>query len=90
MNAIGDILAPECLVLLIGERPGLATAESLSAYMGFQPRRGKTDADRAVISNIHRQGTPPEEAGELIARHLKAILERGGSGVGMGSWNVSI
>ena len=46
MNDVGDILSPAVVVLLIGERPGLATAESLSAYMAFRPRSGHTDANR--------------------------------------------
>src|SRR6266478_3750819 len=46
MNDIGELLAPRVIVLLIGERPGLATAESLSAYMAYSPRPGNTDADR--------------------------------------------
>jgi ethanolamine ammonia-lyase small subunit len=62
MNDIGELLAPEVVVLLIGERPGLATAESLSAYMAFRPRPGHTDADRNLISNIHANGIGPGEA----------------------------
>lgn len=58
LNEIGDLLAPAVLVLLIGERPGLATAESLSAYLAYRPRTGHTDADRNLISNIHPQASP--------------------------------
>jgi ethanolamine ammonia-lyase small subunit len=54
-------------VLLIGERPGLATAESLSAYMAYKPRSGHTDADRNLISNIHQRGVPVAEAARRIA-----------------------
>ena len=53
---------PRVVVLLIGERPGLATAESLSAYMAFRPQPGHTDAERNLISNIHARGVPPEQA----------------------------
>jgi ethanolamine ammonia-lyase small subunit len=53
-------------VLLIGERPGLATAESLSAYMAFKPRSGHTDANRNLISNIHSRGVPPNDAATRI------------------------
>ncbi len=67
INAIGDLLAPRVLVLLIGERPGLATAESLSAYMAYQPRAGQTDADRNLISNIHIRGVRVEDAAQRIA-----------------------
>src|SRR5271169_4502856 len=44
LNEIGEVLMPSVAVLLIGERPGLATAESLSAYMGYRPNRRHTDA----------------------------------------------
>jgi len=66
MNAIGDLLWPRVIVLLIGERPGLATAESLSAYMAYSPRPGITDADRNLISNIHARGVPIEHAAGRI------------------------
>ncbi len=62
LNEIGELLQPAIAVLLIGERPGLATAESLSAYMAYRPRRGQTDADRNLISNIHARGVSAEQA----------------------------
>lgn len=76
MNDVGDLLAPKALVLLIGERPGMATAESLSAYMAYRPHAGHTDADRNLISNIHARGVPPESAAvrilSLAARMMNA------------------
>ncbi len=57
MNDMGDLLGPTVLVLLIGERPGLATAESLSAYLAYHPAAGQNDAHRNLISNIHARGT---------------------------------
>src|SRR5947209_5173609 len=62
INEIGELLKPEVVVLLIGERPGLATAESLSAYIAFRPHSGHTDANRNLISNIHGRGVSPEAA----------------------------
>ena len=62
LNEIGELLDPKVTILLIGERPGLATAESLSAYMAYQPRASHTDADRNLISNIHARGTNAQEA----------------------------
>ena len=62
LNDIGELLDPAVVVLLIGERPGLATAESLSAYMAYRPRAGHDDARRNLISNIHARGVPPDEA----------------------------
>jgi ethanolamine ammonia-lyase small subunit len=66
LNEIGELLAPKVAVLLIGERPGLATAESLSAYMAYQPRAGDTDANRNLISNIHSRGLSPQTAADRI------------------------
>lgn len=66
LNEIGELLAPQVAVLLIGERPGLATAESLSAYMAYQPNRTHTDANRNLISNIHSRGLGPQEAADRI------------------------
>ncbi len=68
LNDIGEVLAPVVLVLLIGERPGLLTAESLSAYMAYRPRGGHTDAERNLISNIHARGVAVEEAAERTLR----------------------
>jgi ethanolamine ammonia-lyase small subunit len=72
LNDVGELLHPGVVVLLIGERPGLATALSLSAYMAFQPRAGHTDAQRNLISNIHGRGVPHEEA----ARRILTLAER--------------
>jgi ethanolamine ammonia-lyase small subunit len=72
LNDVGDLLDPAVVVLLIGERPGLATAESLSAYLAYRPRTGHTDAQRNLISNIHRRGVVPEEA----ARRIVALAEK--------------
>jgi ethanolamine ammonia-lyase small subunit len=66
LNDIGDVLQPKVAVLLIGERPGLATPESLSTYMAYQPRPGQTDADRNLVSNIHPRGVGIPEASDRI------------------------
>ncbi len=66
MNDLGAILDPTVVVLLIGERPGLATAESLSAYLAYRPRPGDTDANRNLISNIHVNGIGHGEAASRI------------------------
>jgi ethanolamine ammonia-lyase small subunit len=80
MNDIGLLLQPRVLVLLIGERPGLATAESLSAYMAFDPRPGHTDADRNLISNIHARGVPPPQAAVRILNLAAQMMHAGRSG----------
>jgi ethanolamine ammonia-lyase small subunit len=56
LNEIGELLKPQVAILLIGERPGLASAESMSAYMAFQPSRSQSDANRNLVSNIHDRG----------------------------------
>ncbi len=71
LNDLGELLDPAVVVLLIGERPGLATAESLSAYMAYRPRPGHRDAQRNLISNIHARGVDPEAA----ARRILALAE---------------
>lgn len=72
LNDVGELLDPAVVVLLIGERPGLATAESLSAYLAYRPRAGHTDAQRNLISNIHARGVLPEAA----ARRVAALAEQ--------------
>jgi ethanolamine ammonia-lyase small subunit len=69
---VGELLDPAVVVLLIGERPGLATAESLSAYLAYRPRAGNTDAQRNLISNIHARGVPPAAA----ALRIVALAEK--------------
>jgi ethanolamine ammonia-lyase small subunit len=81
MNEIGDLLGPEVVVLLIGERPGLATAESLSAYLAYRPRLGDTDAQRNLISNIHARGVGIEEATARIIALADQFRQIGRSGV---------
>lgn len=83
MNEIGDVLQPRVVLLLIGERPGLATAESLSAYMAFRPRAGHTDADRNLISNIHAQGVSLEAASTRIVELAAQMIASGSSGVAL-------
>jgi ethanolamine ammonia-lyase small subunit len=81
LNDIGEILDPGVAVLLIGERPGLATAESLSAYMAYRPRAGHDDARRNLISNIHHRGIPAEQAASRIAQLAARMIQMQASGV---------
>jgi ethanolamine ammonia-lyase small subunit len=81
MNDIGELLDPTVVLLLIGERPGLATAESLSAYLAYRPRPGHTDAQRNLISNIHARGMTPEEAAPRILALAEKMLRMQASGV---------
>jgi ethanolamine ammonia-lyase small subunit len=83
MNDIGDLLSPRVILLLIGERPGLATAASLSAYMSFRPCSGQTDADRNVISNIHSRGVNVADAADRIANLAEQMMRQSRSGTAL-------
>jgi ethanolamine ammonia-lyase small subunit len=64
---LGEILRPDVVCMIVGERPGLVTAESLSAYVIYRPTLKSIEPDRTVISNIHRGGIPIAEAACKIA-----------------------
>ena len=81
MNDVGELLQPKVVILLIGERPGLATAESLSAYMAYQPRAGHNDANRNLISNIHARGVTTEAAASRIIDLAEQMMRLQTSGV---------
>lgn len=83
LNEIGELLAPEVAVLLIGERPGLATAESLSAYMAYRPDNTHTDANRNLISNIHARGLTPQTAADRILNLAAQVMAKQISGFGI-------
>lgn len=81
MDAVSECLGAEVTCVLLGERPGLATANSMSAYISYKASVGMPEARRTVVSNIHSGGIPAVEAGAHIAGLLKTILERKQSGV---------
>jgi ethanolamine ammonia-lyase small subunit len=83
MDSIGEVIKPDVCINLIGERPGLGTAESMSAYIVYNPRAGVIESERTVISNIHKGGTPAVEAGAAIATLVKKILDAKASGVNL-------
>ena len=82
-DAIGDVTGCELVCMLVGERPGLVTDKSMSAYITYQPRTGVSESSRTVVSNIHAQGTPAVEAGAHIAGLIETILQKKVSGVGL-------
>lgn len=82
-DAIGDVTGCELVCMLVGERPGLVTDKSMSAYITYQPRTGVSESSRTVVSNIHAQGTPAVEAGAHIAGLIETILKKKVSGVGL-------
>jgi ethanolamine ammonia-lyase small subunit len=81
VNEIGELLRPRIVLLLIGERPGLATAESLSAYMAYRPERTHSDANRNLISNIHNRGLSAEHAAARILNLCAQMMTLRVSGV---------
>lgn len=81
-DAVGDITGCELVCVLVGERPGLVTDKSMSAYITYRPHTGVSESSRSVVSNIHAQGTPAVEAGAYIAELIGRILEKKVSGVG--------
>ena len=82
-DAVGDVTGCELVCVLVGERPGLVTDKSMSAYITYQPHTGVSESSRTVVSNIHAQGTPAAEAGAYIAELIDTILKKKVSGVGL-------
>jgi ethanolamine ammonia-lyase small subunit len=82
-DEIGEIWQAEQVVVLIGERPGLSSADSLGAYLTYAPRVGRSDAERNCISNIHREGLSYEQAAHRLGHLIEAAGRRGLSGVAL-------
>ena len=80
-DAVSELLHPKVVCILIGERPGLGTAESMSAYICYQAFVGQPEARRTVVSNIYSGGTSAVEAGAYIAELIEKILKEKASGV---------
>ncbi|VFQ45039.1 ethanolamine ammonia-lyase subunit EutC [Desulfoluna butyratoxydans] len=83
MDEVGSLLGCDVVVELIGERPGLITAESMSSYMVYKAGKETVEADRTIVSNIHKGGTPPAEAGAHMATVVKQMLAHKASGVAL-------
>ena len=82
-DEICELLDAEVVCVLIGERPGLMTAESMSAYIAYRAKPGVPESIRTVVSNIHKGGTAVAEAGAYIADIIEQILEAKASGVNL-------
>lgn len=80
-DEVGEAAGARVAAILLGERPGLGTGDGLSAYLVHEPRIGKKDGDRNMMSNIHPRGTPPEQAGRRLALLAGAMLAQRTSGV---------
>jgi ethanolamine ammonia-lyase small subunit len=81
-DGIADALGARLVIMLIGERPGLTSADSLGAYLTYAPRPGATrDAERNCVSNIRPDGLPIDDAARLIASLVRLALARKLTGV---------
>jgi ethanolamine ammonia-lyase small subunit len=78
---VGEALGAAMVAMLIGERPGLSSLDSLGAYLTWAPRRGRSDAERNCISNIRTEGLSPAEAASKIAWLAEAARRHGATGV---------
>jgi ethanolamine ammonia-lyase small subunit len=78
---VGSLLGAELSIVLIGERPGLSTPDSLGVYLTWNPDLARTDAERNCVSNIHEQGLSYELAAHKLVFLMSEIQRRKLSGV---------
>lgn len=82
-DEIGELFQAKLALTLIGERPGLTAANSLGAYVVYDPKQGNTDANRNCVSNIRKGGLACEEAAEMLSKLLTEAHQRRLTGVGL-------
>ncbi len=81
LNDVNGIVDAKVCAILIGERPGLARAQSMSIYLGYRPRPESTDANRDAICNIYEGGLNPLEAGAHAVQLIQRMITDKASGV---------
>lgn len=82
-DGVGEALNARMTIVLVGERPGLGSADSLGAYITYAPRTGTLDSNRNCISNIRAEGLPPKEAAMKLAWLVEASLRLGLTGTAL-------
>ena len=82
-DEIGERLGAEVVAVLIGERPGLSSPDSLGVYLTFGPRRGRNDAERNCVSNIHEHGLDYQTAARKLVFLMREARRRKLSGVAL-------
>lgn len=83
MDHISECLGAKVTCILVGERPGLGSAESMSAYIAYDAKIGMPESNRTVVSNIYSGGITAVEAGAYIADIIKQIYDNKASGVNL-------
>ncbi|VTU26191.1 ethanolamine ammonia-lyase subunit EutC [Variovorax sp. PBL-E5] len=82
-DEVGELFGARLSVMLIGERPGLSSPDSLGVYLTHSPRRGRSDAERNCISNVRPEGLACPAAAFKLAWLMQAALARGLTGVAL-------
>ena len=82
-DEVGEALGARAVALLVGERPGLSSPDSLGVYLTWDPRVGRTDAQRNCISNVRAEGLPYARAAATLARLLEGARRLGATGVAL-------
>ena len=80
-DEIAELVGAKVVCIFVGERPGLGTAESMSAYLAYNAKIGMPEARRTVVSNIHKDGITAVEAGAYLTDLIQKILDKKASGV---------
>jgi ethanolamine ammonia-lyase small subunit len=82
-DEIGDLLNAKISIMLIGERPGLSASDSLGVYITWNPRPGRTDAERNCISNIRHEGLSYTDAAQRIAFYMDGAKQLHATGIAL-------